>query len=242
MTMNYRETGKPYSESEWTKGIQIMTATAEKLEKDGLLPKEFPSPEIKFRHAEVLRMNEIGAEVEKQVLRYKEFGFSKKLKMTNEKFKDQIMGLVTPQPEKYRGRFDIPIIVLGSKIWARQQYESIGFNYNVNIIAIESYDPRGYEDQRSPHLVWMQDGTGKSASGIKWNSFHNDERGANVFDGVGLMVARPDLLEDHFVVLPGSSFGAYKRAVLWKGIDNGQHVNMFNADVAEHCSYASCGR
>ena len=132
MAMNYRETGKPYSESEWKKGIEIMNATAEKLEKDGHLPKEFPSNEIASRQAEALRMNEIKAEVEKQVLRYQEFGFPKKLKMTNEKFKDQIMGLVAPQPEKYRGRFDIPVIVLGSKIWARQQYESIGFNYNAH--------------------------------------------------------------------------------------------------------------
>jgi hypothetical protein len=242
MAMNYRETGKPYSESEWKKGIEIMNATAEKLEKDGLLPKGFPLPEIKFRHAETLRMNEIRSEVERQIFRYQEFGFPKKLKMTNEIFKDKMMSLVTPQPEKYRGRFDIPVIVLGSKIWAGQQYRSIGFNYNVPPIGIENYDPRGYEDQRTPHLVWMQDGTDKSASEIKWNSFHKDERGADVFDGVGLMVARPDLLEDHFVVLPGSSFGAYKRTALWKEIDNTSHVNMFNADVTKHYSYASCGR
>jgi len=241
MTMNYRETGKLY-EGKWAEGIKIMNATAEKLEKDGHLPKEFPSNEIASRQAEALRMNEIKAEVEKQVLRYQEFGFPKKLKMTNEKFKDQIMGLVAPQPEKYKGRFDIPVIVLGSKIWAGQQYKSIGFNYNVLPIGIENYDPRGYQDSRSPHFVWMQDGTDKSASGIKWNSFHNDERGANVFDGVGLMIARPDLLEDHFVVLPGSSFGAYKRAALWKEIDNMQHLTMFNVDVAESYSYASCGR
>jgi len=245
MTMNYRETGKAYSESsKWAKGVKIMDATAEELEKQGLLPKEFPLVKTEPSTVEHLRIDKIEAEVEKQVLRYQEFGFPKKLKMTNEIFKDRIMKLVVPQPEKYRGKFDIPVIVLGSRIWARQQYKSIGFNYNVSLIAIENSDPKGYMTPRTPHLVWMQDGTAKCGSDkISFKSFHNDERGANVLDAVGLLMARPDLLKDHSVVLPGSTFGAYKTAALWKDKKNGsQNMNMFDIEVTQLYPHASCGR
>jgi len=67
--------------------------------KSRALPKEFPLVKPELSTGEHLRIDEIEAEVEKQVLKYQEFGFPKKLKMTNEKFKDQVMGLVTPQPE-----------------------------------------------------------------------------------------------------------------------------------------------
>jgi len=244
MTMNYRETGESYSQGKWAKGVKIMNSTAEELEKQGLLPKEFPLIRPESSTGEHLRIDKIEAEVEKQVLRYQEFGFPKKLKMTNEIFKNRMMSLVALQPEKYRGRFDIPVIVLGSKIWAGQQYRSIGFNYNVASIAIENSDPKGYMTPRAPHLVWMQDGTAKCGSdkiGVK--SFHNDERGANVFDAVGLVVARPDLLKDHSVVLPGSTFGAYKTATLWKDNKSGsQNMNMFDVSVTELYPHASCGR
>jgi len=213
MSMNYREVGEPHSGGRYAEGINIVNATVQDLEKKGLLPDRFPSIEIETLAHEAWRLDQLKAEVEKQVLRYQEFGFPKRLKMTNEKFKDQIMDLVTLPQEKYKGRFDIPVIVPGSRMWLSQQYRSLGFDQSDRELSyFETSDYGGYKTPRNPSLVWMQDGRkyfGRYPSHLFMNTDPNfseeDERVANIYDGVGLMVARPDLLKDHSVFLPGTT-------------------------------------
>lgn len=161
-------------------------------------------------HVESLSGEALQAELEAQAKRYIEFGFAKKLGMTQYRFKDRVMGLAAPQPESYKGRFDIPVVVIGAQVPAVEQYRMIGFDYYLSDLGIQDRDVKGYQTPNVPHLVWMQDGKvnlGKSVDKVR-ASFSRDERGANLYDGVGLVVARPDILKDHFIDLPGTQVGS----------------------------------
>jgi len=48
--------------------------------------------------------------------------------MSNTEFRRFIATLVAPQPEWYKGRFDIPVVVIGTQISIGRQYEMLGCN------------------------------------------------------------------------------------------------------------------
>jgi hypothetical protein len=149
------------------------------------------------------------AELEAQVVRYQEFGFPQRLGMLSGRFKDTVMRLAVPQSKIYRGRFDIPVVVIGTQIPVAEQYRMIGVDYYLDDSTTQATDPQGYKTPRVPHLFWMQDGTrylNKSVDTVT-SSYVIFERGANIHDGVGLVVARPNILKDHFVDLPGTQLG-----------------------------------
>ena len=69
--------------------------------------------DVSFSSAETQAQVELDpeAEWERQVGRYLELEFHKKLRLSRGKFKDLFPQFVT-QPEAYRGRFNIPVLVL----------------------------------------------------------------------------------------------------------------------------------
>ena len=170
-------------------------------------------PESVAQAAPVVRIEaftpeELEAEIERQAIVYQERGFHRELRYSSDIFKDIIMRLVAAQEESNRGRFDIPAIVIGGRIPAKDQYELLGVEYSLGE-QMRDWDTLGYETPTDPRLVWMQDGSinlGKDVKSVR-DSLSADERGANIYDGVGLLVARPSVLNDHIVGLPGSLYG-----------------------------------
>ncbi len=185
------------------------------------------------------------AEIERQANRYQELGFHKRLRMSAGRFKDQVMGLVVLQPEAFRERFDIPVVAFG-QIPAEDQARLTGIDYWLEGLKVSDWekDPQGYKTPEMSYLTWMQDGRVnlKRAPSDVRNSFAHDERGATQYDGIGLYVARPQVLQDHNIDLPGTSVGSGVVAILRLDggsprLDSGLAVNAL-----PYWGSASCGR
>jgi len=212
-------------------------------------PEIFSSPttEVVFTpsvQVEVLRGEALQAELEAQAKRYTGFGFPKRLGVSSGRFKDSIMGLAVPQPEIYRGRFDIPAIIIGTQIPVAEQYRMVGVEYYLENLKLQDVDPRGYRTPDIPNVVWMQDGGKYRNASVNdaRSSFGRDERGATIYDGVGLYVARPQALKDHSVDLPGTQTMSERVPYLsfWGGR---QKVFSHFTDNDDPGSYSvSCGR
>ena len=118
-------------------------------------------------------------EVERQAGRYRELEFHKhkSLHVSAGKFKDQIMSLTYEQPEAFRARSDIPVIVFG-QVSPEDQARLAGLNYYLDGLNISDWenDPQGYKTPGTFYMTWMQDGTvnlKKSVETVR-NSFAED--------------------------------------------------------------------
>lgn len=158
-------------------------------------------------------------ELERIATTYQEMEFHKHsmLQVSKGTLKDMIMDLSAPQPERFKGRFDIPVVTFG-QIPAADQASLAGINYHLkgyNACDWEE-DPREYRTPKRVHMAWMQDGwenLNKSVETVR-STFALDERGGTEYNGIGLYVARPNILKDHRVDLPGTSVGPSRAAYL----------------------------
>ncbi len=138
--------------------------------------------------------------------RFVNFGFAQKLGVRSEDLWDRIYNLAEAQPEAYKGRFDIPVINFGDTIPIKEQYEMIGFDAS-RLEGLRIKDHPVHHVPSTLTLVWMNDGiqnSGRSVASANEN-LAPDERGATLYDGVGLMVADIDILDNQFIDLPGTS-------------------------------------
>ena len=81
----------------------------------------------------------------------------------------------------------------------------------------------------------------KSVEAVR-KKFVQDERGATIYDGIALFVARPDILNDHYVDLSGTQVGSDDAPSLdlWSG---GPGLHYYGVDSANpRFGSASCGR
>jgi len=186
------------------------------------------------------------AEVERQAGRYKglEFHKHKSLRISVGRLKDQIMSLVYEQPEVFRGRFDIPVVVFG-QISPKDQARLAGLNYYLDGLGMSDWehDPQGYKTPETSYMTWIQDGTvnlGKSVEDVR-KALAEDERGATIHDGIALYIANPDVLKDHFIDLPGTRVGSVSAPVLYLW-DGGPGLDCRVGDADSGFGSASCGR
>ncbi|KKQ34702.1 MAG: hypothetical protein US51_C0030G0008 [Microgenomates group bacterium GW2011_GWA2_37_6] len=197
------------TENQTTERLVAINSAEQALKDSGVVDPGPAHPTVlPSQSADFLTPQALEAEIERQAIMYQERGFPRELGYSSNIFKDIIMRLVAPQEESSRGRFDTPIIVIGSRIPVGDQYELLGVDYSLGE-QMRNWDALGYETPTDPRLVWMQDGSvnlGKDVKSVK-NSLSTDERGANIYDGVGLLVARPTVLHDYIVDLPGSLYG-----------------------------------
>lgn len=122
----------------YQQGAQVLQDTGVSLEQAGLIPHELPngtSPETK---------SELEIEWERQAQKYIELDFPNVLGMSEIDFKNSLPKF-EPQPESYKKRFDIPLIVV-TKINPKRQLELAGFDY----ITSEKYSIRDDERGGNP--------------------------------------------------------------------------------------------
>jgi hypothetical protein len=187
-------------------------------------------------------------EVERIATKYQEMEFHKHktLNVSKERLKDMIMELVSPQPESFKGRFDIPVIVFG-QIPAEDQAKLGGINYLLKLKGLNvrdwEEDPRGYRTLKGVYMTWMQNGKKNLLRSVEKvrNTLALDERGATVHDGIGLYIAHPNILRDHYVNLPGTSVRSDGAASLewWPRPELSGH---FVGEVGPGIGSATCGR
>lgn len=155
---------------------------------------------------------EVKEELARQADRYIEFGLHghTEVKMEKGKFKDSLVALWRVQPERFAGRFDIPVAVLG-QVPAKDVYEAEGVDYLLEGLDVRDWpdDPQEYKTPQGLYLAWMDTGVGKLNREVEdvRLSLERDARGATELDGSGLYVAHPIILEHHFIDLPGTFVG-----------------------------------
>lgn len=118
------------------------------------------------------------------------------------------MKLVTPQPERFKDRFDIPVIVFG-QIPVEDQARLVGVDDYLAGLRVRDWkkDSREYITPKRAYMTWMQSGSKNLKRSVERvrSTLCPDERGATVYDGIGLYIARPNILKDHIIDLPGTS-------------------------------------
>ena len=186
----------------------------------------------------------LDAEWQRQAGRRIELGFHTEIGLSEEDYLASLPKF-EPQPEAFRGRFDIPVFI-ETRIAPKRQAELAGLTYYLSDLNVRDWedDPKGYKTPANPYATWMQDGKknlNKSVSTVRKN-LAPDERGATEIDGISLFIANPEILKDHYIDFPGTSVGADYAPYLsrWGG---GPEVSCGRVDFADS-SYgsASCGR
>ncbi len=160
-----------------------------------------PKPEISLE-----------SEMERQTAMYleREFHKHKKIGMSKGNFKDSIMGLVVPQPEEFRGRFNSPVVVFG-QIPAEDQCRLAGIDYSLKGLNVCDWpdDPQNYQTPNFLYLTWTDEGErsmNRKVEDVR-KELVSDERGGTEFDGIALYVVKPQVLEKRFLDLPGTALG-----------------------------------
>ena len=133
--------------------------------------------------------------------------FTKELKPTPQEY---IAGLPKfgPQPETFRGRFDIPVIV-ETRILLPRMLELAGIACNFDSKEVKDWSEGKFATPNKPYITWLQDGTqnlNRSVRAVR-KGFALDERGGTVFDGIALYLRDPKILKHHYLDLPGSDVG-----------------------------------
>lgn len=187
---------------------------------------------------------DLDLEWRRQSGRYVELGFHVELGLSVEDYLASLPRF-EPQPESFRGCFDIPVLV-EIRIAPSRQAKMAGLLYFLEGITVRDWDndPKGYKTPDVPYTTWMQDGgknLGKSMEDVR-QELKPDERGATEYDGIALYITNTRVLNEHDIDLPGTSVGSDGAPYLyqWYGIFK---VDCHLVDRADSgFGSASCGR
>ncbi len=151
----------------------------------------------------------------------------------------------TLQPVAYKNRFDIPLLV-ERRIPVARQCELAGVTYFLGGLNVRDWseDPQGYKTPEKPYVTWVQDGSAnldRSVENVR-SRFVEDERGGTEFDGIALYIAHPEILENHYTDLPGTSVGP--GGTPWVGLWDGEPKLDYDwvGAAAPGFGSVSCGR
>jgi len=238
MTLELGEFAKRLERAGYKTGANLLRASAKSWEKEGLVPKKLP-----LEKDEEKADRDLSIEWERQVKGYFKLGFHKELNLSEEEYRDSLPKF-TPQPEAYKGRFDIPVLV-ETRIPVKKQAELAGLRYySAEAVRDWEDDPKGYQTPETPYITWMQDGRNYR----KWTvdnfrrAMAEDERGATEFDGVALFIKNPKILQHHSIDLPGTSVGSVRAACLLLWFDEPGLRAYLVGNAHPNFGSASCGR
>ncbi len=154
----------------------------------------------------------VEADLGKQAERYVDRDFHTALGMAAGALRDQIMALVPPDSQNItefidRGKFNVPVVLFGG-IPLDTQYRLAGIDTpdNYNWHGSKPYIPPGGFENGSVNFARMQDGSAylnKAITQVQ-QGLAEGEILASVNHGVGLLMARPDVLAHHRIYLSGT--------------------------------------
>jgi hypothetical protein len=208
----------------YKKGAQLLRERTASWKEQGLIPDNLPAEKP---------ISILEAQWQAQADRYVKLGFHRELDMSQEDYLASLPRF-EPQPEAYKGRFDIPVLV-ETRIPAVRQAKLAGLNYYLEGHNPRDWeqDPKGYQTPQNPYTTWMQDGRinlDKSVEVVR-TRLAEDERGATEWDGIALYIKSPQILKHHAIDLPGTSVGSAYAAFLslWRV---GPEVDAFRVGLA----------
>lgn len=204
-----------------------------------------PGPKTQKPSSEKTKQIDLGLEWQRQAQKLIDLGFHRDLGLSEETYLLSLPKFES-QPEAFRGRFDIPVLV-ETRIDPARQAELAGLDYWIKGLDVSDWkdDPKGYKTPETPYTTWMQDGKKNLKRNVEdvRENLETDERGATKYDGVALFIAHPEILNDHYIDLPGTSLGADYAASLsqWNGKPRVYYDGRVGNAVSRFGS-ASCGR
>lgn len=151
-----------------------------------------------FRQVNNIELTRPGLEKEWERISqiYIKLGFHSELELSQSDYLS-LLPIFDPQPDAFVGRFNVPILV-ETRIAPERQAELAGLEYFI--------DRKVNEIDIPPYASWMQ--TGEKYLDRKARDVCKkpgaDERMANLYDGVALLIANPNVLTDHSIALPGT--------------------------------------
>lgn len=187
-----------------------MASDVERLIREKLDAGSLPGHELSFLRQELVRFEEqrlapefLEAEWERQVNIYLDREFHKypSVKISSGKFKDS-MPRFSPQPETYRGRLDLPLLVVTSIPWQEEaQLADIAVSDYLKSMASET-QPFNEQSQtpNNPYTGWFnswgQRFTKKIAPFEARKELAADEIGAGPHEGIAIQLTHPEFTKN----------------------------------------------
>lgn len=157
-----------------------------------------------------------------------------------------------PQPEEYKGRLDIPVIV-ETRVPLGRMLELAGLvNYYVNVDIVTDWGEGNFATPSTPYASWINNRTSDLGNSVKAvrTSLKDDERGANIYDGIAIYLRDPKILDiPAFLALPGSQVQPGSAPFLIDGTQNSRNspdgpglASYFADDRYPDAQFAVAGR
>lgn len=148
--------------------------------------------------------------------------FAKELKFETSEGYIATLPKFEPQPKKWEGRLDTPVLI-ETRISPKRQCELVGIQYVSDDLEKTDWNEilKNYTTPKVPYTSWLEDGRNnlkKKPENVRKN-LGADEFGGTELEGIALYISNPKILEHHFLDLPGTSVGSFDASslILWDG-------------------------
>ena len=188
------------------KGADLLEDFARSLGRQGLLPNNLPrviqEPRRRSSRNEAPVATELNLDTEwqRQANRYVELGYHTELKMTPEEYL-QALPKFEPQPEEYRDRFNVPLLVETRIPWEKQAELAgvvVSEYLRSNINETKPFDDRS-QTPETPYTGWFnrwdERFTRRIAPLDARKQLTADEIGGGPHEGVAMQVAHPEITQ-----------------------------------------------
>lgn len=109
------------------------------------------------------------------------------------------------QLDNWKGGLCIPIIA-ETRVPLKRMLELAGIDFYFDVDSITDWKEGKFTTPKTPYTTWVNDGTfnlGKSVKLVR-ESLKAHERGANIYEVIALYLRDPEILDKHWLDIPGS--------------------------------------
>ena len=150
-----------------------------------------------------MTIEELQSEWEKQIGRLISLGFNREIGKSEQGYLSS-MPEFTMQPEIYKGRFDIPLLI-DPRVSLKTQIRLAGVNPSIQVEKIQDIMIVPQE----PYAIWTHDANRYRKFSVKeaLTKFAPDEAPSPQIEVTALFIQYPDIFKDHGVDASGSIYG-----------------------------------
>jgi len=202
MAAELEKLAKELTEQGHSVGAQLVKDSSKSWLKAGLIPKKLENNVLSREELpQTVELN-LDEEWQRQSARFVELGYHTELKIKDGEYLDSLPRFGT-QPEEYKGRFDLPLIVETRIPWPKQA-ELAGIGVSDYLRArIDQTSPWQGNNQETPDAAysgwfnnWNQRFTRRIPPFDARKKLAADEVGAGPLEGITLQVVHPELTKD----------------------------------------------
>ena len=203
MAAELEKLARQLKEQGYPQGAQLVNDSAKSLKKAGLIPAKLAEADTSENPTSAPELQpwtelDLDAEWQRQAQAYVKLGYHTKKGMTEEAYLDSLPKF-QPQPEKYIGRLNLPLLVEKGVPW-EQQAQLAGIVLSRNLKSqVDLTHPRD-DRAKTPDFpytgwfnIWGLRFTEKIEPIYAINQLAEDECGGGPFEGVAIQIAHPEL-------------------------------------------------